>query len=98
MSEPELPDPEAQVAQLLKAAAQTERAPASLRAEIDRMQAEAARRRRPRGLAMPGIALRYVSAATTAVAAVVVALVLALGSGGGLSIAQAASLATRGAT
>lgn len=95
MSDDELPDRETQVVRLLQAAAQTERAPAGLRAEIDSMHAQAANRRR-RAPALPGVALRYASFATTAVAAAVVALVLALGGGGGLSIAQAASLATRG--
>ncbi len=77
---------------MLQAAAQTERAPAGLRAEIDSMHAQAAKRRRRRAPALPGVALRYASFATTAVAAAAVALVLALGGGGGLSIAQAASL------
>lgn len=90
---------EARVTQLLQTAAQTERAPASLRAEVDALRARADTRRGRHGaraLALPGLAARYASIATTAVAAVVVALVLALGSGGGLSIAQAASLAARG--
>lgn len=102
MTEPELPDPEAKVARLLKAAAQTERAPASLRAEIDALRVRAGTgapahvRRRWWLPPLPAVGLRYASAATTAAAALVVGLVLALSGGGGLSIASAASLATRG--
>jgi hypothetical protein len=95
MSDEELPNREAQVVRLLQAAAQAERAPAGLRAEIDSMRSRTARPRR-RMPAMPRVAVRYASVATTAFAALAVALVLALGGGGGLSIAQAATLATRG--
>jgi hypothetical protein len=103
MSDEDLPNREAHVARLLQAAAQTERAPASLRAEIDAMQARAPARRRLRmpalpGFALPGVVVRYASVATTALAAVAVALVVALSGGGGLSIAQAATIATRGAS
>lgn len=95
MSDQQPSDREAQVARLLRAAAQSERAPQSLRSEIDAMRA----RERPRRgfvLQLPRLVLGYAGVATTAVAVLVVALVLTLGGGGGLSIAQAAALATRG--
>ncbi|HEX3804096.1 MAG TPA: hypothetical protein VHV75_14760 [Solirubrobacteraceae bacterium] len=96
MSDEELRDREAHVVRLLQAAAQTERAPAALRAEVDAMREQAGARRRLRMPALPRVALRYASLTTTALAAAAVALVLALSGGGGLSIAQAASFATRG--
>jgi hypothetical protein len=96
MSDQELNDRENQVAQMLRAAAESERAPASLRSEIDALRRESARRRlRRQPMWVPRVALRYGSAAATAVAAVVVALVLALGGAGAPSIAQAAALALR---
>jgi hypothetical protein len=97
-AEEHLPEREAQVARLLKAAAQSERAPAALRAEVDSMRSKATRRRRrgsPQSRARPAVGL--LSFALPAVAAVVVALVLTVGAGAGApSIAQAASVAAHG--
>lgn len=81
-----------QVAELLRAAAQSERAPASLHAQIAAMRAQPAagqdRRRRS-----PFVLARVAMPAAAALAA---ALVLLLGGGAGApSIAQAAALATR---
>ena len=102
---------EARVARMLHAAAQTERAPSSLRDEVVAMRAHAATRRRARrrrarlgltrpGLTRPGLTrpvLGFVSLGMPAVVAVVVALALTLGGGAGTpSIAQAMALAARG--
>ena len=95
MSEDQPQDREAQVARLLRAAARSERAPASLRADVEAMRALASRRR-TRLPQLPQLALRYVSVATSAAVALAVALVLALGGGAGPSLAQAAALASRG--
>jgi hypothetical protein len=78
---------------LLRAAAQSERAPASLRAELDAARGRAARRRR---WPVTAATLRFSSVAT-AVAAAAIALVLTLGSGAASpTIAQASTLAGRG--
>ena len=89
--EPENPNREEQVVRLLRAAAEDGRAPESLRAEVAAMRQRAAARPRRRPTLRP--AFRLVSAGTTAVAATVVALVLALGGAGAPSLAQAAALA-----
>jgi hypothetical protein len=79
---------------LLQAAARSERAPASLRAELGAIRARAGARR---GLRLPRPVLRYTSLAGTALAAAVVVVVLTLGGGAaGPSIAQAAALSLRG--
>jgi hypothetical protein len=94
----DIPDREAKVVQLLQAAARSERAPASLRAQLGTIRTRAGARR---GLRLPQPALRrpvlrYTSLAATALAAAVVALVVTLGGGAANpSIAQAASLALR---
>ncbi len=89
---------EAHVVQLLQQAAHSERAPASLRAEIDDLYRQAAERRARRrfGPQLLSLPIRLVSGGATVVAAVVVALVIALGGAGGPSIAAAAAVATRG--
>ncbi len=90
---------EAKVVQLLQAAARSERAPASLRAELGAIRARAGARR---GLRLPQPSLRrpvlrYTGLAATALTAAVVALVVTLGGGAASpSIAQAATLALRG--
>lgn len=89
------PEPEERVMRMLHHAAQTERAPASLRAEVGalRTQAAARRTRRP-GFGLPA---RYASGAAVGLIAVVVALATTLGGGvAGPTLAQAAALATRG--
>ena len=91
----ELPEREQRVANLLRSAAQSERAPESLHARVASMRAQAARprSRRPRWLRSP---LGYVSIATPTLSAGVVALLLALGGGAGApTLAQAAALGTR---
>jgi len=112
MSDERDPDREARVAQLLNQAARSERAPASLRAAVEAQREQASEggrgsarrggartgRVRP-GSAWPGagLAMRYGSLATAAIAAVVIALVLTLGGAAtGPSVAQAAALAVRG--
>ena len=87
------PDREQHVADLLRAAAQAERAPHALHARIAEMRehsgahARARRRRRP--------SLIFARVAMPATAAVAAVLVLALGGGAGApSIAQAAALGT----
>ena len=93
------PDREAKVVQLLQAAARSERAPASLRAELGAIRARAGARR---GLrlpqpTLPRPVLRYTGLAATALTAAVVALVVTLGGAAASpSIAQAAALALRG--
>jgi hypothetical protein len=88
------PEREQQVMRMLHQAAQTERAPATLRAEIGSLRTQAASRRRRRaGFRLP---VRY-AGALAGVTAIVVALVTTLGGGAiGPSIAQAAALAARG--
>ena len=93
-ADPNTPNREEQVVSLLHAAAQRERAPEALRAEVATIRAQAAARRRRRPTFQP--ALRLVTLGTTAAAAAVVALVLALGGAGAPSLAQAAALAVRG--
>jgi hypothetical protein len=95
----DIPEREAKVVQLLQAAARSERAPASVRAELGVIRARAGARR---GLRLPQPSLRrpvlrYTGLAATALTAAVVALVVTLGGGAASpSIAQAASLALRG--
>ena len=90
---------ETKVVQLLQAAARSERAPASLRAEVGAIRARAGARR---GLRLPQPSLRrpvlrYTGLAATALTAAVVALVVTVGGGAASpSIAQAATLALRG--
>jgi hypothetical protein len=97
----EIPEREERVMRMLQQAAQTERAPAALRAEIGAIRTERASRRsrsnRGRGISF-GLPVRYLSGGLVALVAVVVALVATLGGGGvgGPSIAQAAALAARG--
>jgi hypothetical protein len=81
---------ERRVAERLREARATERAPASLRARIEAERPSAVTRRRRR--------LGYVGALSGALAAVVLALVLVLpgGTPGAPSVSQAAALATRG--
>jgi hypothetical protein len=92
----EIPEREELVMRMLQQAAQTERAPAALRAEIGAIRTERASRRGRRiSFRLP---FRYASGGLVALVAVVVALVATLGGGGvgGPSIAQAAALAARG--
>lgn len=85
------------VAALLRAAAQSERAPDALQARINAMQAQAPVRRR-RGL-QPRRAFNFVRFGMPAVAAGVAALVISLGGAAGApTLAQAAALATRAPT
>lgn len=88
------------VAAMLRAAARSERAPESLRAQVAAARAATRRaapsRQAPAGRVPARVALRVVSFGSPAVAAIVVALVLVLGGGAGApSIAQAASLGAR---
>jgi hypothetical protein len=84
-------DREQQVVSLLHAAAQRERAPEKLRAEVASMRAQAGARRRRRPTFQP--VFRFVSIGTATVAAAAVALVVALGGAGAPSLAQAAAIA-----
>jgi hypothetical protein len=96
MTADESSDREQQVTRMLQQAAQTERAPATLRAEIGALRTEAASRRgRRAGFGLPA---RYAGGGLAVLTAVVIALVTTLGGGGiaGPSIAQAAALAARG--
>lgn len=102
--EQEPPDREQRVLQLLQQANATERAPASLRAEVESLRARSDRgarsgspRRRP-GWAAPGGRLRIASLAATPLAALAVVLVLVLGGGssGPPTVMQAAALAGKG--
>lgn len=94
----DIPEREQRVADLLHAAARSERAPESLQASISAMRERASERasaaaRRGR---LPRPAFNFVRLAMPAAAAGVAALVLTLGGPAGApSIAQAASLATR---
>jgi hypothetical protein len=88
------PERAERVADLLRSAAQNERAPEALQTRISAMQAQAAAA--PRRALLPRRAFTYVRVAMPAAAAGVVALVLALGSSAGApSLAQAAALSTR---
>jgi hypothetical protein len=91
----QIPEREERVMRMLQQAAQTERAPATLRAEIGVIRTEKASRRGRR--VSFGLPARYASGGLVAVVAVVVALVATLGGGGvgGPSIAQAAALGAR---
>jgi hypothetical protein len=91
------PERAERVADLLRSAAQRERAPETLQTRVSAMQAQAAPTRRRTML--PRRAFNYVRIAMPATAAGVAALVLALGSSAGApSLAQAASLAARAPT
>jgi hypothetical protein len=96
-SEHDLSQRESNMVELLHEAARQERAPETLRARLQAQRddtREQARRRRRRVLGLPA---RYAGMGGTAVAAGAAALVLVLSGGGGaLSIAEAATLATRG--
>jgi hypothetical protein len=93
-SENDIPEREQRVANLLRVAAQCERAPDSLHARIAAMKDESARA--PRRRLLPRPAFNFVRIAMPTAAAGAAALVLALGGGAGApSIAQAAALATR---
>ena len=99
-SDHEISQRESQVVNLLHEAARQERAPDSLRASVETQLAGARRRPRTRRAGVLGSPARYVGvgAGGTAIGGIVAALVLILSGGGGaLSIAQAATLATRGA-
>jgi hypothetical protein len=93
----EIPEREERVMRMLQQAAQTERAPATLRAEIGAIRTERASRRGRRRIVF-GLPARYASGGLAGLVAVGVALVATLGGSGvvGPSIAQAAALATRG--
>jgi len=93
------PEREAKVVQLLQAAARSERAPASLRAELGAIRERAGARSglRLRQPLLPRPVLRYTGLAAAALTAAIVALAVTLGGGAASpSIAQAASLALRG--
>ena len=90
-SDHESPNREQQVVNLLHAAAQRERAPETLRAEVASMRAQAATRRRRRPTFQP--VFRFVSIGTATLTAAVVALVVALSGAGAPSLAQAAAIA-----
>lgn len=93
-SENDIPEREQQVANLLRTAAQSERAPESLHARVAALKDE--RARTPRRTLLPRPAFNFVRIAMPTAAAGAAALVLALGGGAGApSIAQAAALATR---
>lgn len=94
--ENDTPEREQQVAQLLRAAAQTERAPESLQMRVAALkQPERPARRRM----LPRPAFNFVRFGMPTAAAGIAALVLALGGGAGApSLAQAAALATRAPT
>jgi hypothetical protein len=91
------PERAERVADLLRSAARSERAPEALQVRISAMQAQAAEP--PRRARMPRRAFNYVRVAMPATAAGIAALVLALGSSAGApSLAQAAALSTRAPT
>ena len=93
----QIPEREQRVRRMLQQAAQTERAPANLRAEVGALGTEAAARRTRRPIF--GVPARYASGVFVGLVAVVVALATTLGGGGvgGPTLAQAAALAIRGA-
>jgi hypothetical protein len=91
------PERAERVADLLRGAAQSERAPDALQMRISAMQAQATAA--PRRALLPRRAFNYARVAMPAAAAGVAALVLALGgSAGAPSLAQAAALSTRAPT
>lgn len=102
--EQEPPDREQRVLQLLQQANATERAPASLRAEVESLRARSDRgtrsgsARRRSGWSVPAMRLRVASLAVTPLAALAVVLVLVLGGGssGPPTVMQAAALAGKG--
>jgi anti-sigma factor RsiW len=101
----ELPDRERRVAQILRQASATERAPASLRAEIESLRAgqQRSRQRRRSGSsarrpwASSGVRLRIATVTALPLAALALALILIISGGGPPTIGQTASLATRSA-
>jgi hypothetical protein len=102
----ELPDRERRVVRMLRHASATERAPASLRAELQALESGQRRAGGPGGFRLlpgwstPGGRLRIATVGFLPVAAVVLALVLILGSGSArpTTVMQAASLANRSPT
>jgi hypothetical protein len=95
--ENDIPEREQQVVNLLRTAAQTERAPESLQTRVAALKADA--ERRPRRSLLPRPAFNFVRFGMPTVAAGIAALVLALGGGAGApSLAQAAALASRAPT
>jgi hypothetical protein len=100
-SDHEISQREAQVVNLLHEAARQERAPDSLRTRVEAQRAGARSRPKTQRAGVFGLPARYVGGAAggTVFGGIVAALVLILSGGGGgvLSIADAATLATRGA-
>lgn len=100
----ELPDREQRVVQMLRHASATERAPASLRADVEALQARSAgdqrsgRSRRGAGWTAPAFRMRIATVAATPLIALAVVLVLVLGGGssGPPTLIQAAALAGKG--
>ncbi len=90
-SDHESPNREQQVVNLLHAAAQRERAPEALRAEVASMRERAATRRRRRPTFQP--VFRFVSVGAATLTAAVIALVVALSGAAAPSLAQAAAIA-----
>jgi hypothetical protein len=96
-TEKDIPEREQQVVNLLRAAAQSERAPESLHTRIAALKEQSPQR--PRRPLLPRPAFNFVRFGMPTAAAGAAALVLALGGGAGApSIAQAAALATRAPT
>jgi hypothetical protein len=96
-SQDDNPERAQRVADLLRSAAQSERAPEALQTRISAMQARAASPKRGRRL--PRRALNYVRFGMPAAAAGAAALVIALGGAAGApTLAQAAALSSRAAT
>jgi hypothetical protein len=96
-SENDIPEREQQVVNLLRAAAQNERAPESLQARVAALKEQS--QQRPKRTLLPRPAFNFVRFGIPTAAAGIAALVLALGGGAGApSLAQAAALATRAPT
>lgn len=92
------PDPkETEIVAVLSAARERDRAPASLRARIERERTASRASRRTRPLGRP-LAAAGVLAVSLAAIALVVNLVLPSGTPGAPTLSQAAALATRGAS
>jgi hypothetical protein len=100
----ELSDREQRVAQLLRQASATERAPASLRADIESLRDGQRRRSDPRRRSgssarrlwtTAGIRLRIATVTALPLAALALALILIIGGGGSPTVSQTAALATR---
>jgi hypothetical protein len=97
-SENDIPERERQVVNLLRAAAQSERAPESLHLRVAALR-EQSQQKRPRRTLLPRPAFNFVRFGMPTAAAGAAALVLALGGGAGApSLAQAAALSTRAPT